>query len=764
MMFNSVRTKPLFYAAIFLAASILFQNYFLPSFWLNRIAKNDVSLFAGKTEEVFLGGIIVSEVEERETFYGDKKISFDLKAQKLWRPGVKKPSDISGKGRVYLKNPKEALLYGDEVVLKGGLEIPKGLRNEGGFNTRAYLDRKGIRALFYGAKDLKLKVLRHDRGNPVQANAIRIKRFLSRGLSGHFSKRDAGFLKALFLGERGDLEEDFKDLFVKTGTLHILSVSGFNIGFLCLTLFFLLKPLPVSRNLKNTLILAAIWLYCVLVGWQAPVVRASIMASVFILGDLLGRKASLLNSLGLAALVILLVSPKDLFDVGFQLSFLAVFGIAVFVPVFIKRPELFPNEKLTVKEKVYRYASELFWVSFVCLFVSLPVTTQNFYIVTPLSLVANMIVVPVSFLVFFLGFIFFFTFWWFPKFLGLIPFVVKILMEFFVNALFFIEHLPGAYFIVGRLHSFLWIVLVLGIVYFFCDPKIKNHAVRAVLIVFFCFNVFLAQDVLRHFGQVFRMTVLDVGQGDAIYFEFPEGGNMLIDAGPGGDSDKGRWVVAPFLKSKGVRSIDALVISHPQADHIGGMPTVFDEFKVKNVVHSGAKYDTKLFGFLKNRIQNEKSRVLEVHKGQKIEGFADVEVDVLNPPKKETQSKNINDESVVLKINYGHTSFLLTGDSGKEAMSSILQGDADIHSSVLKVPHHGAKLGTQGEHFVRAVNPKVSIVSVGGHNPYKHPSPVTLGILNSLPECEVYRTDGNGQVSVVSDGYQIAPVAAVPSQ
>ncbi len=753
-MIQSVLRRPLFYAAILLSLVLTAEHYF--PVWSNRVPQNDISRFAAEgPAEIFLGGVIVSEVEKKRTFFGELRASFVLKAAKAWPAGGGEGSSVKGRVKVYLRDPKKNYAYGDEVVLKGQLRIPKGLRNPGGFDLSSYLDRQGIRALFYGEKNFEHRLLRRGRGNPILAKAIKAKRFLSRSLSREFNSRDAAFLQALFLGERSGLEEDFKDLFIKTGTMHILAVSGFNIGFLGLTLFFLLKPFPFPINVKFILALAAVWAYCLLVGWQAPVVRASLMATVFILGKLVGRKTDALNALGLAALIILAVSPKQLFDVGFQLSFLAVFAIIAFVPRFYKKPELLPNERWTPQEKTVFYLKELFWVSFVCIVVTLPVTVQNFYIVTPYALLANLIVVPLAFLLFFAGVIFFLTFWWLPSFLAAVPAAMKAMMAFFVQALYLIENLPGATVIIGKLHPVLWAMLTAGIALLLFYPKIKKPVTRAFSIALIAVVIFLAQDIVRYFNRSFKMTALDVGQGDAIYFEFPEGGNLLVDAGKGGDSDQGRWVVAPFLRSKGVRSIDTLVVSHPQEDHIGGMPTVLEEFKVKNVVEPGRPYETKLHERLWRRIKRERARTVKADAGSRLEDFEGVSVFILHPDQETEAHKNINDESVVLKIVYGKTSFLLTGDIGEQAARDILGREKSLKADVLKVPHHGAKLGPQGELFLRAVNPKISVISAGERNPYRHPSPKTLAALEAIPGNKIYRTDESGAIEIVSDGFRL---------
>ena len=234
--------RPLFYAAILFSCAILLQHYFFPGLEKKFLPKNDISRFVPDARSpVYLGGTIVSEVESREAFYGGVKVSFILDAKKIWEEDGNDPTSMSGRVKVYLTDPKELLAYGDEIVMKGKLAFAKGKRNPGGFDYRAYLERQGIRAIFYADKKTGFKILRHDQGHFIQAKALKVKSFLSQRLSGAFGPRDASFLKALFLGERSDLEEDFKDLFIKTGTMHILAVSGFNIGFLSVSLFFLLR-------------------------------------------------------------------------------------------------------------------------------------------------------------------------------------------------------------------------------------------------------------------------------------------------------------------------------------------------------------------------------------------------------------------------------------------------------------------------------------------------------------------------------------------
>ena len=306
--------------------------------------------------------------------------------------------------------------------------------------------------------------------------------------------------------------------------------------------------------------------------------------------------------------------------------------------------------------------------------------------------------------------------------------------------------------IVGRMQTVLSVLLFAGILFVLGSPKPRPLFKRAASLVIFCLVVFAAQEIWRQTHREFRMTVLDVGQGDAIYFEFPKGGNMLVDAGGARFSDKGRWVISPFLKSKGVRTLDAIVISHPQEDHIGGFMAVMDDFRVKKVFHGGKFYPSYLWKQIQRRIAVEKSDVRVVGKGDKIEDFPGVQVSVLGPDK-DFSHKNINDDSVVLKIGYGEDSFLLTGDIQTPAMHDLLLSEQALEADVLKVPHHGAKLTSEGMAFVQEVHPTFSPISVGERNPFGHPAPVTLEALSAIPGNQVLRTDEKGAISLVSDGH-----------
>ena len=744
------RRRPFFFAALILC-TVIYLWQWLPTPRTDRPERIS-SRVTDDALSLFLGGKIVSEVESRQYFGEDRKYSFILETQRVWPNLEHEGERLAGRVRVSWKNAPNDLAYGDILVLEGELSAFKGRRNPGGFDSKAYWDRQNVDAVFFADALSRFRILDHGKGNVLIREAIRWKQAISRRISSDFSGRDGAFLNALYLGERSDLDQDFKDLFLRTGTMHLLAVSGFNIGFLTTVLWLFLRFLPVPRDLKLGTLLAAVWAYCLLVGWQAPVARAAVMATIIILGNALGRKADGLNTLGLAACVILAVNPKQLFDAGFQLSFVAVLGLITVVPVFLKRPILLPHEKRTFSEKAFFAGEELFWVSFVCLFMTLPITVQNFYIVTPYALLANLVVVPLTFLLYLFGAPYLLAALFSQAAFLVVTVPMKLVIASIVRILFFIENIPGAVLVTGSLEPWLWLILVLGTATIFYEPRFKISAARALILVLFCVNVFMFQDLLRKLSHKFEMTQLDVGQGDAAYFEFPKGGNLLVDAGSARFSDKGRWVINPFLRSKGVRTLDAVVISHPQEDHAGGLAAVLEDVRVKQVFHAGFSYESPRWHAIEEKIREEKAVVTRVGRGREIEGFKDIRIRVLHPELDEAADPNINDESVVFKLEYNDVSFLMTGDIQKKAMEALMSSGQDLDSDVLKVPHHGAKMDGTGERFVNAVSPHLSLISSGERNPFGHPSGVTLETLGRVPGNRLLRTDKIGAISIRSDG------------
>lgn len=736
------RHRPLFWFALAVAAVLAVWK---PDF----AAKNDVSRFISPSAPgVYVGGRVDSEIEVREDAFGSESLVFVLAAQKFWKDSSGAGQKVSGKVRVSMRGSPD-IRYGDVVALSGELRAPRGLRNPGGFDQKAWLARQGIRSLLNAGKGDRFKILERGKGNPLLAGIVNFKAACLDRLRRDFSDRDAAVLAALFFGVRSDIDDAVKDRFLRTGTLHLLAVSGFNVGFVLAAVFFLLAPFHVRRPVRLAVGLAAAWLYVLLVGPQSPVFRAGVMATVWLLGEILGRRSDPLNSLGLSALILWALRPLELFDPGFQLSYAAVIGIVIAVPRLAPRPELFPGETLTFTEKLAREGQLLFWTSCAAQAATLPISVAHFYVVTPWSVFAN---VPAGFLVFAL----FMAGAVQMAVSALIPFlaapaawIVKGLLALLLGILSGFERLPLAMWTTGRLSWLIWLLLAAACLIFLFSTE-KTPVFRVAVFALAAALCFGAQNFWRSLDRSFEATFLDVGQGDAIHLRFPDGTNWLVDAGQGRAPDMGRAVLVPYFRHEGIRRLDSVAITHPQEDHIGGFSSVVDEIPITEYVDPGVPYDSAHYRRILAALKRRHVPIVAVQTGDESELPGGMRVTVLGsgPP---PGAENINDASIVLRFTHPSGGLVLTGDAGERAFARINASGRPVRADVLKVPHHGAKPGREERLFLSRVKPSVSVISSGERNRYGHPSKEALDALEAIPNNRTYRTDRSGAVRAVFD-------------
>jgi competence protein ComEC len=258
----------------------------------------------------------------------------------------------------------------------------------------------------------------------------------------------------------------------------------------------------------------------------------------------------------------------------------------------------------------------------------------------------------------------------------------------------------------------------------------------AVLLILAVSSVTASENLTTHF--------IDVGQGDSILLQF-NGKNVLIDAGT---QDAGPRVES-YLRNHGVSSLDLLVATHPHEDHIGGLITILKDIPVKQVLDSGQPHSSQVYETFLTLIDQKNIPYNVAQRGQKITLDKDLIIDVLSPPPT-LFSGDLNQNSIVLEVTYGKVSFLLMGDAGKEAESSLISSSYDLKSDILKVGHHGSSSATSTA-FLNDVKPAISIIEVGASNDYVHPTQQTLNALQGVGST-VYRTDTSGNIIITTDG------------
>jgi competence protein ComEC len=651
--------------------------------------------------------------------------------------------------------------YGMTVMMKGSLLRPPPDRNPGEFNQRIYYESNGISWLFFVGRN-GLEILDSAGGYWLMRHIVVPARlFTVSAVNELVGGQEGELLKGVMIGERAGLSTDVRDAFTVAGVSHILAVSGGNVAIIAAFVFFALEILRVPGKARVIVAVSGVLFYMLLVGNQPPVVRAAIMAIVLLGGRLFEEPPNPVNALGVAGLVILLIDARQLFDVGFQLSFLAVLSIVFLYPVVNSWIGLLRGDALWVRTAVP--VLRICAVSFVATLGTLPLTASYFGRVSLIGVLSNIAVVPASGVSLVLGFV---TVILFP--LGHLPAdayaaLNRLILELTIDLTVFAASIPYASIDTLRFTSIdalPYYTLLMAMVH-----RGKAETTRKLIIVF------LASLVLRAFVPpppgysgnrgTLCVTFVDVGQGDAALVELPDGKTLLIDAGPlTAAFDAGERVLVPFLKRRGISTLDQLLVSHPHSDHFGGVSAILGEFEVLRVLHSGRRVESALFREYEQAIRLEQCPVCEVRNGDRVEVSPDVRVYVLSPPAGSPSMdrgevlQGVNNASVVVKIVYRDIAFLFTGDAEEEAelLMTAAYGDF-LKADLVKAGHHGSRTSST-EEFLAAVGARYAVISVGRFNRYSHPSSSTIRRFNDHGT-RVFRTDEDGALMFESDGVRL---------
>ncbi len=346
--------------------------------------------------QISVQGIIASEIRRSQQGH-TPRLSFVLDLRQI---RDKEAWEMTS-GKVLVNLFKEMPLnYGDKIVLKGKLHRPFEFSRNKKFSYREYLKRQGIIYVLSVKKDSHVEILHADYGHLFLRKLYQWRSFASRLLARHLNLTESSLMQAMLLGERLYIPASLKDVFVKTGTAHILAISGLNVGIVVLVLFFLLRMIAGSGGMTYGLTIGFVFIYVLLTGGSPSVVRAGIMAIVFLTGFVIERETNGINSLSFAAFLILGLDPQNILDIGFQLSFVSVLAILLFYPIFMRSAKVFLKR---YPNKVFKFVLETFSVSLAATIGVAGLIAYYFEIVTPVSLWANLIVVPLSTLATILG-------------------------------------------------------------------------------------------------------------------------------------------------------------------------------------------------------------------------------------------------------------------------------------------------------------------------------------------------------------------------
>lgn len=625
--------------------------------------------------------------------------------------------------------------YGQHVQLtQVKLKQPQSKRNPGGNDSRISSWSKNI-ALTCNAS-VSQTTIWQGKGS-ITREILRLRKQMENALEAQMDPQSFGAMKGILFGDTSEMPQEWVDSFQITGITHVLAVSGQHVSILTAALLFLLSPLKrkwITAIVVSLIILA----FCVMAGFSASVLRAALMGIVLIIGKTWGEKVDTLTLLGLSAFILLLFNPFQLFSLGFLLSYAAVLGIVA----FYTRPAAFLRKKKILKP--IRFVLDAALLSYAAQLAVLPVLLQTFGTLPALSIIVNVLITPFvsisvisGFVAAILGSI------WLP--LGFMPAkITQWCMGVIQNITMPASQFQFATVVIGALPIIALIGLLFVLFAHLQWIKKKQLIVCAGLLgAFLCIVGMILQLQMRKDSM--EVTFLDVGQGDAIYIRQGET-HVLLDGGNKLEQfDNGERVVLPFLRVKGVAQLDAVIASHQDADHVGGLARVVHAVPTKQFLASSVtmQADDATYIALMNEISKRNTRITLLQTGDKFQ-IAQANVQVFAP---ERTGLIGNDASLVLYLSYNGSSILFTGDAGIETEQLMLDNLPEC--MVLKVAHHGSKYSSS-EAFLQAIRPKLAILSVGKNNTYGHPAPQVLQGLQDVSS-QVLRTDQDGAITLLID-------------
>lgn len=648
--------------------------------------------------------------------------------------------------------------------IRARLELPHGARNEGERPERESLADEGVSVILVVHRAGDLAVFGAAPG--WSAWWARARAGCAGAVESRLPALQATVLEGILWGDRGNLPMDLRQEFSDTGTVHVLTTAGLHVGMMAAMLAGLLSCLPLPRAVRSGAVVAAVWSYAQLAGFHLPTVRAATMLSVGIVASQTGRARSPSAILASAALAVCLPHPLALLSPSFAMSFACVGGIALLGPAL---SALGLNRSLGVPH----LGVEVLRTSVAVQLAMWPMQALYFNAFTPYAVIANMLVVPLVGIVMAAGSALVVLSAWLPALGAPVANLVSWLLAVLVGIVERTAQLPFAHIDVPPPNvAFLVLYwLALGALAWGASRIVRRWRLCAAAAVATALlgAVYLAPGVAAALDPRLHVDAIDVGQADCILVRAPGMRAMLVDGGgrlerggssavvaqPIGDRIATR-VVLPFLLRHWVLHLDAVVLTHPHGDHVGGMPVILTRERVDRVYDSAQLYAGPAYQRALEVMRERHIRWIRAQRGAAFDLGPDARVQVLAPelPLITGSSSDINNNSVVLRLTFRRVAILLTGDAQAEAEARLLShGGADLRADILKVGHHGSAYSSTPQ-FLAAVRPKIAVISCGLHNVFGHPSPRTLDALREAG-ARTYRTDLDGGISIATDGASI---------
>jgi competence protein ComEC len=639
--------------------------------------------------------------------------------------------NISGIARISVTgNVDYPPMVGDVIETYVRFRLPISFRAEGCFNYERYLQKEGIHVLGSIKNGKLIRIIERGHGFRSWLSSVRLG--MIHRLQREFSQEDGGILRALWLDDRSGLQRGTEQTLIDAGIFHVVAISGFHVTVLLLICFLVLKQFvrfPLAMACLSVLLL----FYLMLLEGRSSIVRSVLTFLVLSYAVLRHERPAIANVLALSALLQTLWNPFELFDPGFHLTYLSTAAI-LFVALPICSAIHWPRD-------IYRWIWSFIVVSPIIQFVLIPYQALIFHRVAFGSLMANLVAIPLSSVLIATG-------------VGALP--LGFLQSIFAPVIRY----PVRWFAESaEFFSGVWLKTIpepsLSVVLIFyaaiCSAIIFHRKRKiwfsSAIVAMLCFLSIVTAKPSQNHGQLI-LHFIDVGQGDSILIQYPDGTADLVDGGGFWNSqalDTGEAVLMPYLSHLGITRLHRIFLTHAHADHMNGL-TSLNRYIQSDIFYCTRKpISDPAFQKL---IINTPVRIQGIRNGMKFRQGS-VVLRVLAPDDSRYTRKVANDDSLVLQLEYRNRRILLAGDAELKTEESLIKDRSATKLDVLKVAHHGSRTSSSTE-FLNHFKPRLAVISVGRHNWFGHPHPQVLSKLRKH-HSTILRTDLSGTIRIIID-------------
>ncbi len=632
---------------------------------------------------------------------------------------------------------------GDRVTVRGRLEPFDEPRNPGEASPRELAAERGVAGRLVDAE-----LLARAPGPQWDAASLlpRVRAWAGKIVRKRIPEPQASILTGALWGERGSLPRDLKLEFQETGTVHVLVTAGLHLGVIAMLMASLCGLFGVPRVAASLASIVVIWIYAAASGAHLPSLRAATMISVALAARACGALAFSWNAFAAAAIVVAALWPTAIGGASFALSFSCVAAIVLFADRIAEWCERLHVPPFAAEACALTVATQIgVW----------PLTAQTFLTVAPYAVVANLAVVPVVGSTMILGLA--------QIVADRVPFVADVLamldtglLTWIIIAVHAIASLPGAHLAIAP--PPVWSIACYDLAAIWAATALARRRITIALGALAVGTLIVVAPVHGEAGTL-SIVALDVGQGDGIVIRTPHGHTLMIDTGGrleiGGNDEEssaeivGERVVVPYLIRSGVRHVDGIILTHPHGDHVGGCAPILRELGADWIADSGQRYAGHAYRDCIATAVAEHVPIRYPRAGDVWQTDDGVTLRFLAPsePYIVGSGDDVNENSIVVMLDYRGFRTLFMGDAGQNAEGRLLGQGVDLHADVLKVGHHGSAYASTPA-FINAVHPKIAIISVGRHNHFGHPARSTLETMR-VAGARVFRTDVCGALTVL---------------